>query len=991
MFVTQEQIFASTNGGLDVILHYYPQAAESSQNQSRKFKIRATDKTASASLKRLKDGIWVVTDFGGDQKPRNAVLVAMQEENCEWKAAIEIIATRFNLVAEEQKRSVIKSDFETRPATEEEKDGEYKFDIKDVFSENDITELFSRNVIEFYKKAHGEQWKEKLQEVCRKENFYSLRSFTQVKDRKAIVTSSNDLYPIYLIEGEGFKKIYQPKNYDKQYRFRYTGERPKDYIFGYKRLQKQWNDLVESKKEEELGQDDDKKKKEIMLEHVMICSGDRDSLNASALGYNVIWLNSETAKLKSKTMTQLRKMCEEIYNVPDIDATGRREGHELALEYLDIKTVWFPDSLRDQRDFRGAQCKDLRDYLHYHTKWEFDQLVRVSLPYQFWDMEPQFKRNGDFHKWGYKLNNTQLYNFLMKCGFWRFKIDNEKEGYIYVQVLNNTVKQIRGNDVKAFINQFIEDRRLEVELRNTFYRSNQMGEASLSNLKDVSIDFTDYDKLSQYMFFINKTWKITAAGIEEFKPGEISKYVWDAELIKHRVNKLKYGTKEDPIEKPFEITPIANVDGTIDYDIKINDTGCMFLKYLVNASRIHWRKEYEQVWTPDQEEDRLKYIEENKFNIAGPKLTPEEIREQKIHLVNKIYSIGYLLHRYKDASRPWCVFAMDAKPAEDGESHGGSGKSIAYKSLRFFMNNVTLDGRNSMLTKNPHIYELVTEHTDYILIDDANQYLDFSFFFAPLTGDLAVNPKNNKQYIIPFQNVPKFAITSNYTLRQTDPSTVRRILYTVFSDYYHYNATGEYRESRGPKDDMGKNLFQDFTPEEWNAFINTCAWCCSAYLNFEKIDPPMENVNNRNLQTIMGPDFEQWADVYFSPESGRLNELVPKKEAMDDFTSTSNRKLYTSQRFGKALEAWCKYNRYELNPIDLQNSQGRIIRRTITYTRNKEGAVTGEKNTTGEMIFILTNSDGIKAHHRDPSRSATPTLTNTGSTNSSNADDDLPF
>jgi hypothetical protein len=52
--------------------------------------------------------------------------------------------------------------------------------------------------------------------------------------------------------------------------------------------------------------------------------------------------------------------------------------------------------------------------------------------------------------------------------------------------------------------------------------------------------------------------------------------------------------------------------------------------------------------------------------------------------------------------------------------------------------------RNQALTDNKHIYDRVTEHTDYILIDDADQYLNFGFFFDAVTGDLNVNPKNNK-------------------------------------------------------------------------------------------------------------------------------------------------------------------------------------------------------------------------------------------------------
>src|SRR5690606_35311832 len=108
-----------------------------------------------------------------------------------------------------------------------------------------------------------------------------------------------------------------------------------------------------------------------------------------------------------------------------------------------------------------------------------------------------------------------------------------------------------------------------------------------------------------------------------------------------------------------------------------------------------------------------------------------------LHLINKIYSIGYVCHGYKNESRAWCVFAMDGKISESGESHGGSGKSVVYS----YLNNVrrrrvVLKGRDPKLTQNDFIYSSVTEDTDYILIDDAHQYLNFGYFFSEITGSI---------------------------------------------------------------------------------------------------------------------------------------------------------------------------------------------------------------------------------------------------------------
>jgi hypothetical protein len=54
----------------------------------------------------------------------------------------------------------------------------------------------------------------------------------------------------------------------------------------------------------------------------------------------------------------------------------------------------------------------------------------------------------------------------------------------------------------------------------------------------------------------------------------------------------------------------------------------------------------------------------------------------------------------------------------------GLGSYIYILKRRFY-----IKGRDANVTKNDFIYHGVTEDTDFILIDDANQYLDFAFFY----------------------------------------------------------------------------------------------------------------------------------------------------------------------------------------------------------------------------------------------------------------------
>ncbi|MFY0628660.1 MAG: hypothetical protein JXR07_20370 [Reichenbachiella sp.] len=934
MFVDQQRILDSTNGGLDIILSYYPQAQTCVDNK-RKFKTR-DEKSASTTLKKLADGTYVVTDFGNDQKTRNAILVCMLEENIEFKQACQLLGTRFNVLPEQLNAEINKPEYESRAAKADEVDGEWYFSVREGFTDLDIKTVLANKVIPYTSKQGIERAIdfEKVQKVFKKYHFYSLESYSVVKNRKVNIFKSTDHYPIMMWDEGSFKKIYQPLSPDAGRRFMYYGKRPKDFLHALDVVKKQWVDVCEPKQE---GVTDEAEEETIerpkKLDEVILVSGGSDGMNLAMLGYQVVWPNSETAKLTAKHFKDLSKYAAKVMNLGDIDETGKREAHKLGMEYLEMYSIALPESLLERRDKRGKPCKDVKDYLNFYNYYDFKKLVATALPYQFWGRG----YNEKTRKSSYTVKNTRLYNFLAKNGFYRLELENEKNGYIYIRIEGNIVREIKANEVKSFVNEFFEERMVDEDLRDTFYRSTQLNETSLSNLKLTEVDFTDFDRDTQFFFFNNRTVQVTKDEIKEFKPGEVNRFVWDDEVIKHSLKKQ---------EPQFKIT--KGLDDRMDIEVLKKDN--IFFNYLIQTSRIFWRKELEESFEGKPAAEISKYRDKHKFDIAGPNLAPEEIAEQKQHLINKIYSLGYLLHRYKDPSRPWAIFAMDHRISDDGESHGGSGKSIAFKAVRNFMKSVTLDGRKPKLTEDQFIYENVTTHTDYILVDDSNQYLNFQFFFAPLTGELTVNPKNNQRFIIPFQDVPKFALTSNFVVRNLDSSTERRLLYTVFSDYYHQNSNEFYAESRSPRDEFGKNILnEDFTDDEWNDFYNFMMQCCQFYMNHGKIEPPMNNVEKRNLMSIMGVAFHEWADVFFSDTSERRDVFVPKTEAFQDFQRATRAK-WTAQHFSKAIKAWSKYYGYELDPKDYHNGQGRIIR---SHTVDGKAVAT-------EMLYIKTNNKPLE-------------------------------
>lgn len=933
--IKAEDIYKASNDGLSIITYYYPQATEC-VGTNKKFKRRPDESDASACIRQYK-GVWKVTDFGEDDHAMSPIDICMNEERISFSEAIYLLADRYG-VRNELDKTVNKPDIRKHPATVDEKDGETYWKLNDSFTKEQLA-IMGPGV---------------TQTVMDRYSWHSVQCLSMVKDRETLEKWTTPTYPIFMrqcalsdkekeeVKQDSFYKIYHPLNPEKQYRFSYTpkGGKPRNYINGLHELKLAFTQLNAAEKEQyitEMGSEKGFVHKK--LPSAFICSGERDAMCLAALNYDPIWFNSETYTLSEQEYKEIMKYVEVLYNIPDIDKTGIRKGTELALTYLDIHTVWLPSWLNNYKDQRSNPRKDLRDFRELReSKQDFNKLLAISMPAKFW-MEGTDEKTG---KAKLSLDTDCLIYFLKLNGFYRLK-DPLTDTNIFVKVTGNVVEQIKPKYIRDFLKNFSRERFLHRNIRNLILNSTRLNDSSLESLDEIDLDFKDYDHDRQYFFFQKNTWEITGQSINEQKAGTTisGHYVMSDNIIKQDVTKLG---------DMFTIRRTKDAFGQPSFDIDINQHASNFFKYVINTSRTHWRKELEYLQEGVSDEEKKQYRTIHQFDIAGPLLNKEEIDEQKQNLVNKIFTIGYMLHGYKASSRAWAPYAMDNKIGEDGDSNGGSGKSFLFKTIGRFRNSVKMDGRNPKLLENPHVFEQVSRHTKMVLFDDCNRYFQTGSFYELITGDMTVNPKNNKIFTIEFEESPKIAFTTNFVPREFDPSSERRLLYMVFSDYYHQaTVDNDYLETRSVRDDFHKDLFDAFyTKEEWNQDINFLAQCCRFYLSMcnesIKPQPPMGNILKRkNIADMGNSGFEDWAVAYFDKDSDHVNKTIPRSHAFDDFMLTAKPKLFTTNGFTKALKGFCQLYGYIYNPKSVMGGKNRIIEKV------------GEK--TMEMIYIQTSED----------------------------------
>lgn len=969
-----EDILKATNGGLDIILDIYPQAKPCVTGEKRHFSIR-NERTPSAALRQYDSKtygrIWQVTDFGGEGRGENAVSIYMRENRIDrsrFNEAILKLAAKYN-ISDSLDHNVNKPDIRQREATQEEVPGSRPFELNEKFTDYELKVLGPKVTQADVDALH----------------WFSVKWIGNVKERTNTVKYSNDHYPIFIREclikpaegdvpAEKFYKVYEPMNCEKGFRFSYTpnGAKPRFYVNGLTELKEAYVKFnSEEEKEWQRTHDDDKPYKVQKLPEAIICSGERDSLCCHSMGYHPLWFNSETYHLSAEEYREIMKYVDVLYNIPDIDDTGKSKGKELALRFIDIHTIWLPEWLGEYHDNRGKPRKDLRDWMEIRPeKNDFKNLMKVALPAKFWTC--YLDKKG---KWRYEIDTACLYNFLQLNGFHALHDENSSTTQ-YVHVDGNIVKKITVKDIREFVTKWVRERYEGRDILNLVLNTPRLSGAALESLQEIDLDFISYTPSSQLFFFPNKTVEIHVPetdnddGYMEYAPGAdgLQNFVWEDNVIKHKFKCL---------DDMFKIVRKTSEGGHTKFDIEINNVNSHFFGYLINASRIYWRKEIEYNFDEDPE-GAIAYKNKHQFDIAGEGLTQDEIEEQKQNLINKIFAFGYMLHHFKSPSRAWAPMAMDNKIGEENECNGRSGKSFFFKVMGYLMKTVKLSGRNPKLMDNPHVFDQVNQHTQLLLLDDCDRYLNTGLFYDNITSDMTVNPKNNQSFSISFEDSPKVAFTTNYVPSDFDPSSEARLLYMVFSDYYHQKTEdNDYLETRSIRDDFGKDLYSNqYSEEEWNNDINFWLQCCKFYLSVSKepvkILPPMANIVKRKFKADMGANFEDWAYGFFSKDGGNLDTFLQRDIVLNEYMIYSKINKITMQSFTRKLKAFSTLCPWidELNPDDLCNSSGRIqqsvdigngIKKTkdMLYIRSIDEKMDREEKTGVEMTDMFKSTEDM--------------------------------
>jgi len=282
--------------------------------------------------------------------------------------------------------------------------------------------------------------------------------------------------------------------------------------------------------------------------------------------------------------------------------------------------------------------------------------------------------------------------------------------------------------------------------------------------------------------------------------------------------------------------------------------------------------------------------------------------------------IGYILHKYKHASRPWAVIL--AEETEDEAKGGGTGKGIFVKAISYMAKTERVDGKNFKIDKN-FAFQRVGLDTRVVAIEDVRKNVDFEGFYSIITEGVTVEKKNKDELFIAYSDSPKIIFTTNYTIYSVGQHSKRRQRVFEFAPYFNATYT--------PVDEFGHQLFEDWDQDEWNRFYNFMFHCERKYLaEGLKIVESGEKMKRKHIRLSFGEEFLEYFDQLVSePE-----RWVLSTEAYNSFLVSNNydKKDYSQKRWKKGINDAC-----EMMGYNIKNRRNKQANNATEFVIEKEG------------------------------------------------------
>lgn len=234
-------------------------------------------------------------------------------------------------------------------------------------------------------------------------------------------------------------------------------------------------------------------------------------------------------------------------------------------------------------------------------------------------------------------------------------------------------------------------------------------------------------------------------------------------------------------------------------------------------------------------------------------------------------SVGYLLSTYKNKMNNKAIILNDEVISDNPE--GGTGKGLFVQGLSQIRKVSIIDGK-SHDDKKSFPYQTVSQDSQIMVLDDVKKNFDMEHKFSLVTEGITLERKNKDAIKLSVEESPKILISTNYAIKGEGNSHDRRRHELEIAQYYGKHLT--------PYDEFGKELFIDWSREEFLAFDNYMVYCLQCYLKEGLVKQNAKNLKKRKMIAETSMEFFEWVN---ERENFALNIRKDKAETFASFTS----------------------------------------------------------------------------------------------------------
>lgn len=285
--------------------------------------------------------------------------------------------------------------------------------------------------------------------------------------------------------------------------------------------------------------------------------------------------------------------------------------------------------------------------------------------------------------------------------------------------------------------------------------------------------------------------------------------------------------------------------------------------------------------------------------------------------------IGYILHSYKDPSKPYAPIL--AEETDDEAKGGGTGKGIFFQAISKLIPVVRIDGKNFRPDKT-FAFQRVTLGTKLVIIEDCPKNVDFERYYPTITEGMTIEKKNQDEMFLKFDESPKIAFTTNYTINNTAEHAKRRQRVLEFAPFFSSKYT--------PLDFFGERMFDDWDYDEMMRFYNLLFYCVRLYMN--KGVMAVDNSEKLRRKQVKLQFGEEMLDFLDDVDSGVYRGITDEWKGFL-LRNEMDKKDYSIKRFHKGLKIGTQILGWEF--FDNKNRQNNNLKefKIIKKVNNSDG------------------------------------------------------